>query len=920
MPTPLRSSDPLRSGKRAWNGVSSSAGAAPQARGWHRSARPNVYTLFQVELLERDAPRERLVEWLREASTAEGCLVLLAGEAGVGKTVFIRDFCLRATGRARVLIGACDPLSTPRPLGPLFDMAGVLGGELARLLLNTDQRDLIFRKFLSVLVAERRPHVVVFEDVHWADEATLDLLRFLGRRLAGTRTLLIASYRDDEVGPKHPLRVVIGDLATSSTARRLVLPPLSERAVEFLAAESGIDPGVLYRQTGGNCFYVTEVLASQVEGVPPTVRDAVLARAARLSAPARAVLEAAAVIGSRIEFWLLERVLDGNVHALDECLNAGVLRDQGGTLAFRHELARQAILDAVPPQERRALHRRVLHALESAPVAAGDPARLAEHAEAADDPRAVLRHAASAARRAVELRAHTEARAQLARALRYAGELGSEERAALLERYAEECFITDQPDEAIHARQAALGIWRQTGNQEREGETLAHLARLYVGMGRNEEAEQASQASLAVLGALAPGPKLAFAYWCQAHLRMLDRDNHEAIRWGRQAIQLAELHHDRSILVLALNTVGTATLLEEDESGRAFLERSRELAGEAKLDDHVALAYRMLGSVAGELYQFRRADQYFEEGLRYCSERDLDGHRLYMLAWQALSHLYQGRLSAAASTALAVTARPGTSATSRMMALVALGRVRTRRGDPEAWNALDEALTMAVRTGTLQRLAPVHAARAEAAWLAGDEVRAREEARAVFDLACRHQHPWFVGELAYWLWKAGDPAPAGIVAAKPFELQLAGQWWEAAEEWQRLNCPYEAARALGEGDDEGALKRALEIFDDLGARPAAAATAKRMRDLGVRGVRRGPRPATRANPANLTAREVEVLQLLHAGLHNAEIAEKLRLSPKTAGHHVSAILAKLGVRSRSEAVREAIRLSLVQSGEPEHPN
>lgn len=846
--------------------------------------------------------------------------MLLAGEAGVGKTVFLREFCRRAAGRAKVLIGACDPLSTPRPLGPLLDMASVLGGDLERLLLNTDQRDLVFRKFLSTLAADRRPHIVVFEDVHWADEATLDLLRFLGRRLASTRTLLIASYRDEEVGPRHPFRVVIGDLATSSSARRLVLSPLSERAVGQLAEESGIDSGALYRQTGGNSFYVTEVLASGTAGVPPTVRDAVLARAARLSPQARAVLEAAAVIGSRIELWLLERVLRWNVPALDECLEAGMLQAQDATLAFRHELAREAVLDTLSPQLNVIFHRQVLEVLRSS--GSSDFVRLSHHAEAAADRQAVLEYAPAAARRAAKLCAHREAAALYARALRFADGVPPAERALLLGEYAQECALTNQLPETIRAEQEAVRLWQRDGNRLKEGEALSLLADSLLAAGRNAEAAEVDQAALDVLEPLDPSAELAAAYASRATLCLLNGDNDHAIIWGRKAISLAEQLDDKSTLIVAYSRVGTAMLQGSDGHGYQYLEQSLALAIEVKSDACTAMSYLYLAAAACEDYQFAVADRNLDAGVSYCLERDIDTARLYMTAWKALSMMQQGCWNEAAQAALSVMKqrRSGIAPYSYITVLITLGRIRTRRGDPEAADLLEEALKLASQTGTLKYLGPVRATRAEAAWLAGDQEKVVAETDTVLQLAIKQEHVWSVGELAYWRWKAGALESIPASAATPYALQMAGQWREAAEQWQRLNCPYESARALSEGDDEGALKQALQIFEELGARPAATAIARRLRELGARGIPRGPRPATRAHPARLTAREVEVLQLLHAGFQNAEIARKLQLSTKTAGHHVSSILAKLGVRSRTEAVREAIRLALVQSGEAQDPN
>ena len=246
---------------------------------------------------------------------------------------------------------------------------------------------------------------------------------------------------------------------------------------------------------------------------------------------------------------------------------------------------------------------------------------------------------------------------------------------------------------------------------------------------------------------------------------------------------------------------------------------------------------------------------------------------------------------------------------------MALGRLRARRGDPEVWVTLDEALKLADRTATLQRIAPARSARAEAAWLTGDRERAVAEAQAAYGSALQHQHPWFAGELAYWQWKAGALRDVPGWIARPFRLQLEGCWAEAAAEWRALNCPYEAARALSEGDEPAALKEALLEFKRLGATPMAQALSRRLRELGVKGIPRGPRPSTRANPTGLTRREIEILNLMALGLRNMEIAEKLFLSVKTVDHHISSVLSKLGAKSRLEAVREASRLGLLQNGE-----
>ncbi|HEX6912177.1 MAG TPA: AAA family ATPase, partial [Longimicrobium sp.] len=258
-----------------------------------------------MELLERGDPLLELGRLLGEADAGAGRLAFVAGEAGIGKTSLVRRFGQLVRDRATVLTGGCDPLSTPRPLGPLLDVAPRLPGASVRI---SEGKDTLFRDVLDALGGGGRPLVLVFEDLHWADEATLDLVRFLARRIEDRRALLIGTYRDDEVGAGHPLRLVLGDVATAPAVRRLVLRPLSPGAVGALAAGSGMDAGALAERTGGNPFFVTEILAAAGERIPGTVRDAVLARAARLPEPARAVLDAAAVIGFRSEPWLLLEV------------------------------------------------------------------------------------------------------------------------------------------------------------------------------------------------------------------------------------------------------------------------------------------------------------------------------------------------------------------------------------------------------------------------------------------------------------------------------------------------------------------------------------------------------------------------------------------------------------------------------------
>jgi DNA-binding CsgD family transcriptional regulator/tetratricopeptide (TPR) repeat protein len=866
-----------------------------------------------MALLERGSFLEVLRSHFFDAERGSGRLILLGGEAGIGKTSLVDAFCREQAARARVLRGACDAYSTPRPLGALQDMALSLGGDLDQLIESGAKLQAVFGGMLAQLASRGRPNLAVFEDVHWADEGTLDLLRFLARRLEPTRSLVIVTYRNDEVGPRHPLTVLMGDIASSSCIRRMTLPRLSMEAVASLAQGTGVDPGNLFRQTEGNPFFVTEVLAAGTAGIPPTVRDAVLARVARLSASGRETLEASAVIGPRAEIRLVEGVAPTG--DLEECLASGVLLAEDGTLAYRHELARAAVEAAIPPSRRRDLHRRTLELL-AGQTGPADAARMAHHAEAAEDREAVVRWAVAAAERSARLGAHREAASQYARALRFAGTLNAPERAALHERLSYECSITDQLAEAVAAGQQALEIWRSLGDRVREGDILRRLSRFFWMSNRFGESEEVGREAVGVLEALPPGPELARAYSNLCQLLTLDDRYDEAIPWGEQAIDLARSLGQEETALHAMSSVATAKLLMGDESGTSLLEENVRSAQRADLDNQAAQSlFNLARSAVGER-RHQLAARYLAEGLAYCAARDLDFFRLYLLTWRAYSLLQQGHWTEAEELAEEVRSHSlPTSAAIRGIGVgTVLGTIRARRGEAGATALLDEALALALPIPDFTWKLPVRAARAELAWLSGDSSRARQEASAGLELAVRQPGSgsyfrWQIGELVGWLWRAGgvQKVPAGV--AEPYALEIAGRWADAAEAWWRFECPYEMALALSAGD-AAALRQAHDVLRGLGARPALAIVSRRLRELGVRDIPRGPRAATQAGPAGLTAREQEVLGLLAAGLRNSEIAAKLVISERTVANHVAAILGKLAVDSRGAAVAAAARLGL----------
>jgi DNA-binding CsgD family transcriptional regulator len=853
-----------------------------------------------MTLLERDSLLAELEAERTLAAAGRGRLVLLSGEAGAGKSTLAEAFARRHA----VLWGSCDAMHTASPLGPLHDIAAA-GGPVGELLAAGAPRHRIFAALLEQLSAARSGPIVVLEDLHWADDATLDLVVYLARRIGGTSAMVLATFRDEP----GPLRRVLGVVAAAAGVRRLEVPALSRAAVAELAAEHEVDPDKLYDLTGGNPFFVTEVLAAPGAAIPVTVRDAVLARAESLSPQARRVLGVAAAVPGHIDVAMLRAVGGAADSAIDECERSGVLRADGHRLGFRHELSRIAIEQATPVATRAAIHRGVLEYL--AGQAGADPSRLAYHAEQAGDGKAVLAHAIEAAGRAARFGAHRESVAQYERALRFAHHMTTRDRAEVLAGYAVECRGTNRIADGIEASAQALRIWRDLGETDREAELLARHSLMLWSAGRNEEAHRACADAVELVTALPPGPGLVAALTYRAYLRMLARDIPGALEWGKQAIELAGPLGQQRLLSLALNAVGTAQWFVAPCEAVDTLSRSLEVARQCGDDESTTAALINLGSGAGEVRDYAVAQRWLRETFAWCTDRGLETNRAYAQSWIARVAFERGHWAEATREAAQAAHPSSSNVPARIVGLTVVGRLRARRGDPDPEEPLAQARELAERTGDLQRLWPVAAGQAELAWLQGRPQEIAALVTPILELAVRLGHTWAVGELGYWRWRA-DPAhepPAG--AAEPYRLQMTGEARRAAQVWNDLGCPYEAATALAEGDSAEDLLGAYEQLDRLGAWPAAEALARRLRERGVRKLPRRPRRATLANPGRLTGRELEVLRLLAQDLRNADVAARLHISAKTVDHHVSAILTKLGVTSR----REAVRLMQTQYGE-----
>ena len=816
----------------------------------------------------------------------------------------------------RVLSGACDLLFTPRPLGPLYDISVQVGGRLPELLESGVDRALLFSACLQELSAE--PTILIVEDIHWADQATLDLLKYLGRRIRRTSALMILTYRDDELGGDSPLRLLLGDLASSPAVQRITVSGLSVGAVVELAGDRPIDAVAVHHLTNGNPFFVTEILAVQ-SGVPQTVRDAVLARAARLPARARRLLEAAAVVGARAEAWLLMTICNQDAAAAEECISAGMLQAQDDSYAFRHELARQTILASILPERKAELHRLLLARLKESPQTRDDLARLANHAEGGRDANAVLEYAAAAARQASALGAHREAAAHYRAALDYAAAYAAEVRAGLLDAYADECSLLNQMTQAKEAQEQALLLWRELGQREKEGRAFRRLSEIDHDVLLGSSREENIASAIRLLETLPPSAELAraYAHMGRIHLSLNAASGRDPAYWGSRALELAEKLGDTETMIHALDTIGVWGITIGEAEGRAQMERSLQLALEHGIQFQVARAFTNLANELEMRLELPAALHYANAGLEYCIQNDLDQWRLELLHIRAEIRFHQGDWDGSDQDfqeALKISS--DTEFFNVLGSRILRLRIQARRGDPLSLADLELARTLLPNIHDINTRCAMASILSEIAWLKGDLAGCREASEAVFREALEFGDepalPIDLAELTYWAWRAGAISEAPPSRLEPYATQVAGNWREAASMWEKLGCPYEQATALMDGD-EAAQLAALSIFDRLGARPMIERLKRQMRTRGMRKIPRGPRPATRQNRYGLTGREVEVLACLARGSNNPAIARELSLSTRTVEHHIASILQKMSVESRIQAAALALKERLLPS-------
>ncbi|HKH62861.1 MAG TPA: AAA family ATPase [Flavitalea sp.] len=863
-----------------------------------------------MELVERAGFLDMLQAKFSTVAEGEGHCVFVSGEAGIGKTALVKAFCKEQGGDCDIYLGACDALFTPRPLAPLYDIIRQVNSELWPKGHTIEERSELFAEFFHEFSKKRGKTLIVFEDIHWADDATFDFIKFFARRITQLGCLFILTYRDD-ISFDHPLRNVLGQLPPASFTR-MQLNPLSREAVEKMAREKGYSGEDVYGITGGNPFYVNEILSSYSVGIPDNVKDSITSAFNRQEGKTREIWELLSVIPTSFELKYLEKFEPLYATALERCMESKILLVKEGHIMFKHELFRRTIEASLSPLKRIALNKTVLDLFKENFEQHEQLERIIHHAKNANEYELVVCYAPLAARHAALVGAHTESRRLFFTAIEYYQGNDKDVLIEFYEPYAYECYLTNHVKEAIIYSTKSLTIWKEKNNKEKIGNCMRFLSRLWWLDGNRKNAEKFGEQAIEVLSDQPPSAAKAMAFSNMSQLKMLFDQSAEALAWGEMAISIATNLGDAATLSHALNNVGSIymNVPSSEQKGIDLLQKSLSIALKNSFHEHAARAYSNLGSNALKLKKYAFAEQTLDEGIRYCEERDLDSSRSIKLSLKSLLNLETGNWKKAYDIADNLLKNENHLSAFTIVLLNVVSTIKMRRGDPDALPLMLEGAKKAFDTTELQRIVPSLISLLEYEWLTGKLVIKTEDLQIIKGMIEQSIYNIEKNEFVFWLQKARKQHLLLSNVDDSYDVSTVIKARNAAALWEKAGCPYRQALTLFEGTDDD-KRKAISIVHELGATAVYEKMKMEMRNSGIKSIPRGMRKSTQSNPALLTSRELDVLYLLKEGMQNKEIAAKLYISGKTVDHHISSILFKLDVNSRTKAVNEAVRMEII---------
>lgn len=841
-----------------------------------------------------------------------GKIVLVAGDAGMGKSTLINHF-LSNLPKNDFAVAMCDPLSTPRPLGPVRDLVQALPVFTATF--DPHTQDQFFDGMITALRSHEKTLVLAIEDLHWVDQRTLDWLQFIGRRISQLPLMLVGSLRDDEVDIAHPLKTALASIPTQNQVT-IQMTPLSPATVSTLGQHSSISTQQLIKITGGNPFYLTELLRnnSTVGQVPTSVADVINARLNSLPDELRRTIEFLSCITGEIHYDLLHRLIDvDDANWIDPITRLHQIvtpTDKG--LAFRHELVRLTAFQRVPPLQRRQYQTQILNSLIAFPNLNYALDNIVHYAQATQSVSIILQYAPMAAAKAAYFGAHKEAAAFLKIACEdhILSHAPPQQAAQLLEDWAYEAGLSIHiDDEVITARLQAIALWQQVGRNDKVGENLRWLSRAHWYRGESNQAQSYLQQALDTLENEPPAIAHAKAYALRGQYFMLQDAMQDAIHWATKAIPLAQKFNDSEIHAHALNTIGTAKMFRADISGRQELQQSLKLSIDNQLHEQAARVYTNLSECLVENRMLPQAQLIIDQGIAFDTAHDLDSWSYYLIGRKAQLRLEQDRYHEAKLIADSVLAREDQTLLMRIPALIILARCLIRTADTAATQTQELARDHAHQINEPQYLAAVLISDLEMALLQHDNKLANDTidklSTALPPEKLSHRKR---AELTFWASLSNLPLPLAYHDEIPesFTTFFAGDYQNAAQLFKAEQSHYFAAWSLWKTQQHHLVTQAIEYFNEINA-VAAIDYIHHHQQLNTpasppQRYPIPPRTEAKPHPYGLTRKELTVLSLLVLGKSNAAIADELSRSRRTVENHVAAIFNKLDCHNRVDAL------------------